>query len=121
MRRLPILRPRLRLPCTAREAVVRKAVVREAVVRKAVVRKAAVSAGARQLGSPVGPFTAPVPRVTALDGSLNAILTDADDDGRAADVYLLLDGRQGERVAVSIDGVWAGQPADAADDDGVWS
>lgn len=56
----------------------------------------------------VGPFTLPVPTVTALDGSLDAPLQEADFDGRADDVYLLLDGRRGQTVAVSVDGVWTG-------------
>jgi hypothetical protein len=56
----------------------------------------------------VGPFTVPVPTVTASDRSLIATLRDADSDGDAADLYLLLDGHPGKTVAVSFDGVWTG-------------
>ncbi|MFB7892186.1 sigma-70 family RNA polymerase sigma factor [Microbacterium sp. NPDC056044] len=56
----------------------------------------------------VGPFTLPVPTVTAPNGSLEAQLEDADFDGRADDLYLLLDGRREQTVAVSVNGTWTG-------------
>lgn len=46
--------------------------------------------------------------MTAANGSLDAPLQDADFDGRADDLSLLLDGRRGQTVAVSVDGVWTG-------------
>lgn len=56
----------------------------------------------------IGPFTLPVPTVTASNGSLDAPLQDADFDGRADDLYLLLDGRRAQTVEVSVDGAWTG-------------
>ena len=58
--------------------------------------------------STIGPFTLPAPTVTASNGALDAPLQDADFDGRADDLYLLLDGRRGQTVEVSVDGVWTG-------------
>lgn len=63
---------------------------------------------ASEPSAPVGPFALPVPVVTASDGSLDARLEDADFDGRADDLFLLLSGQRGQTVAVSIDGVWTG-------------
>lgn len=56
----------------------------------------------------VGPFALPTPVVTATDGSLDAPLEDADFDGRADDLFLMLGGQPGRTVAVSVDGVWTG-------------
>lgn len=56
----------------------------------------------------VGPFALPAPVVTAEDGTLDARLQDADSDGSADDLFLLLDGEPGRTVAVSIDGAWTG-------------
>jgi hypothetical protein len=61
-----------------------------------------------QPSAAVGPFTLPVPTVTAPDGTLAATLEDADFDFRADDLMLLLDGEAGRTVAVSVDGDWTG-------------
>ena len=63
---------------------------------------------ASEASAPVGPFALPVPVVTASDGSLVARLEDADFDGRADDLFLLLSGQRGQTVAVSVDGAWTG-------------
>jgi outer membrane biosynthesis protein TonB len=57
---------------------------------------------------PVGPFALPVPVVTASDGSVDARLEDADFDGRADDLFLVLSGQRGQTVAVAVDGAWTG-------------
>ncbi len=74
------------------------------------VRAVQTAAGAEPSApSPaVGPFTLPAPTVTGSNGSLDVRLEDADFDGRADDLYLLLDGRRGLTVAVSVDGRWTG-------------
>ncbi len=56
----------------------------------------------------VGPFTFPVPSVTGDDGTFDVPLADADADGIADDLFLLIDGLPHRSVAVSVDGVWTG-------------
>jgi RNA polymerase sigma factor (sigma-70 family) len=58
--------------------------------------------------APIGPFLAPAPTVTSDDGTLEAQLVDADFDGAADDVFLLLDGLPGETAVVSVDGTPTG-------------
>ena len=51
-----------------------------------------------------GRFTLPAPSVTSVDGTLQAYLEDADADGAADDLAILLDGTAGLQVVVSVDG-----------------
>lgn len=58
--------------------------------------------------APIGPFLAPAPTVTSDDGTLQAQLVDADLDGAADDLFLLLDGLAGQTAVVSLDGTPTG-------------
>jgi hypothetical protein len=58
--------------------------------------------------APIGPFLAPAPTVTSDDGTREARLVDADFDGAADDLFLLLDGLAGETAVVSVDGAPTG-------------